>query len=182
MPSPRPARLLGLLALGGYSLLRLTNIEWWDLLDYVNLAIHEAGHIVFLPFGDVMVALGGSLLQTLVPAIFVAYFLRARQRFAGAITMGWVGVNLIYVSRYISDARAQELPLLGGGNCIHDWWYVLISWDLLKSDLAIGRGVHLCAALVFVAAVVLGATDLSPQLDEADASPGQDASLLSRTP
>ena len=160
MPSPRPARLLGLLALAGYALLRLTTIEWWDLLDDVDLAIHEAGHIVFSPFGDVVGALGGSLFQTLVPAVFVAYFLRARQRFAAAITMGWVAVNLVNVSRYISDARAQELPLLGGENVIHDWWYVLISWDLLKSDLAIGRGVHLCAALVFIAALALGATDL----------------------
>jgi hypothetical protein len=161
MPSPRPARLLGLLTLAGYALLRLTNIEWWDLLDDVDLAIHEAGHIVFSPFGDVVAALGGSLFQTLVPAVFVVYFLRARQRFAAAITMGWVAVNLVNVSRYISDARAQELPLLGGENVIHDWWYVLISWDLLASDLAIGRGVHLCAALVFIAAVAVGVTDLS---------------------
>ena len=161
MTPRRLGRIAGLVALAGYALLRLRDIEWWDLLDDVDLAIHEAGHIVFSPFGDVVTALGGSLFQTLVPVAFVGYFLRARQRFAAAITMGWVAVNLINVSRYISDARAQDLPLLGGENVIHDWWYILISWDLLKSDLAIGRVVHLCAAIVFVAAIVVGATDLS---------------------
>ena len=51
-------------------------------------------------------------------------------------------MNLLNVARYIGDARAQELPLLGGEDSIHDWWYLLINWDLLPRDLTIARWVH----------------------------------------
>ena len=57
------------------------------------------------------------------------------------------------MSLYIGDARAQELPLLGGENAIHDWWYLLIEWDLLPQDLVIARWVRMAGALAFVVAV-----------------------------
>lgn len=151
----RLARTLALVLLIPYALVRLRDAEYWDLLDDVNLAIHEAGHLVFSPFGDHLGFLGGSLLQLIVPSVFVGYFWRSRQRFAAGITLSWVAVNLLYVSRYIGDARAQELPLLGGENAIHDWWYLLTEWDLLPSDMAIARAVHFGAALSFVLSAAL---------------------------
>ena len=48
------------------------------LLDHVDLAVHEAGHVVFAPFGEFLGVAGGSLLQLIVPAAFVLYFLRTR--------------------------------------------------------------------------------------------------------
>ena len=139
-----------------YGLLRLANAEWWDLLDDLNLAVHEAGHIVFMPFGETMMVLGGSLFQVLAPAAFVAYFLRSRQRYAAAVTTAWVAQSLVNVSRYIGDARAQELPLLGGEDSIHDWWLLLTEHDLIARDLAIARGVHFVAAVLFITAVCAG--------------------------
>jgi hypothetical protein len=135
---------------------RLRNPEHWDPLDDLDLAIHEAGHLVFSAFGETMTILGGSLFQVIVPAAFVAYFARTRQRYAAAVTMTWVGVNLLNVARYIGDARARELPLLGGEDSIHDWWYLLINWDLLPSDLTIARWVHFAGAVAFVVAIVGG--------------------------
>ncbi len=135
---------------------RVGNPEYWDPLDDLNLAIHEAGHLVFWAFGETITVLGGSLFQVIVPAAFVAYFARTRQRYAAAVTMAWVGVNLFNVARYIGDARAQELPLLGGEDSIHDWWYLLINWDLLRRDLTIARWVHLAGAVAFLAAVLGG--------------------------
>lgn len=152
-PPHRLARIGFLLFLALYAVLRLTNAEHWDLLDDVNLAIHEAGHVFFQPFGDQITALGGSLFQCLVPLAFVIYFARTRQRYAAGVTMAWVAVNLVNVSRYIADARAQELPLLGGENVIHDWWYLLIENDLLKQDTAIARWVHFAGAVAFVGAL-----------------------------
>ena len=60
------------------------------------------------------------------------------------------------VARYIGDARAQELPLLGGEDSIHDWWYLLINWDLLPRDLTIARWVHFAGAVAFLTALIGG--------------------------
>ena len=120
------ARIGGVVLVALYALRRLANAEHWDLLDDLNLAVHEAGHLVFAPFGEMVGTLGGSLFQVLVPLAFVLYFARTRQRYAAAITLAWVGASLLNVSRYIGDARAQELPLLGGENSVHDWWWILI--------------------------------------------------------
>ena len=146
------ARLAVALGLGIYGFARFRNPEHWDLLDDVNLAIHEAGHVFFQPLGDTLVVLGGSLLQVIVPLAFVAYFLRQREAFSASVVAAWLGASLGNVALYIADARAQELPLLGGENVIHDWWYLLTEWDLLNQDLAIARWVRLAGALSFVVA------------------------------
>jgi hypothetical protein len=155
--SPRDVlRLLAALLIGAYGFVRFANPEYWDLLDDVNLAIHEAGHVLFQPFGDPLVVMGGSLFQVMVPLAFVGYFLARREPYSASIVAAWVGASLANVARYIADARAQELPLLGGENVIHDWWYLLIEWDLLPQDLAIARLVRLVGALAFVVAVAGG--------------------------
>ncbi|MBP9812342.1 zinc ribbon domain-containing protein, partial [Candidatus Gracilibacteria bacterium] len=41
----------------------------------VNLIFHEAGHVIFMPFGKFMTILGGSLFQCMLPAILVGVFL-----------------------------------------------------------------------------------------------------------
>ena len=149
-------RIAFLVLIAIYAVVRVTNPEHWDPLDDLNLAVHEAGHLVFSAFGETMTILGGSLFQVIVPAVFVGYFARTRQRYAAAVTMAWVGVSLLNVSRYIGDARAQQLPLLGGEDSIHDWWYLLINWDLLPSDLVIARWVHFLGVVAFLSAGIGG--------------------------
>jgi len=149
-------RVAAIVLIAIYAAARLRNPEYWDPLDDLNLAIHEAGHLVFSAFGETMTILGGSLFQVIVPVAFVAYFVRTRQRYAAAVTMSWVAVNLLNVARYVGDARAQELPLLGGEDSIHDWWYLLINWDLLARDLTIARWVHFGGAVAFLAALIGG--------------------------
>ena len=157
------ARLAVALGLGVYGFVRLRDPEHWDLLDDVNLAIHEAGHVFFQPLGDTLVVLGGSLLQVIVPLVFVGYFLRQRETFSASVVAAWLAASLANVALYIGDARAQQLPLLGGENVIHDWWYLLTEWDLLHRDLAIAASVRVAAALAFVIAV-LGAAMSSRQV------------------
>jgi len=150
-------RAITALGLGVYGFVRLRNPQHWDLLDDVNLAIHEAGHVFFQPLGDTLVVLGGSLLQVIVPLAFVVYFLRQRETFSASVVGAWLGASLGNVALYIADARAQELPLLGGENVIHDWWYLLTEWDLLPQDHAIAGWVRLAGAVAFVLAVVTAA-------------------------
>jgi hypothetical protein len=165
------ARAAFLVASAVYAMIRLTDPTWWDLLDDVNLAVHEAGHIVFGFFGDIPGVLGGSLFQIIIPAIFAGYFFRSRQRFSGAMTLVWVAQSMVNVSIYIKDARAQQLSLLGGENSIHDWWYILINWDLLQSDLRIGGFVQFLAAMIFVIAILLGGAVIYRDAETARSSP-----------
>jgi hypothetical protein len=153
MPPRQLLRLLVAAGLGIYGRVRFANAEHWDPLDDVNLAVHEAGHVFFGPFGDPLAVLGGSLFQVIVPLAFVGYFFVRRDLFAASVVMAWLGASLSNLARYIADARAQDLPLLGGENVIHDWWYLLIEWDLLSQDLAIAQWVRMLGALAFVVAV-----------------------------
>jgi hypothetical protein len=168
----RPLRLAALVPLALYAIARLRDGEWWDILDDLNLAVHEAGHIVFAPFGDQMAALGGSLFQLLVPIAFVVHFARTRQRWAAGVTLAWVAINCINVGRYAADARAQRLPLLGGENVIHDWWFVLTNWDMLGWDQGIGRAFHAAAALLFATSFAAGIMFAHDGVEVAAGDPG----------
>ena len=159
------------MALAAYGVASLRTPDAGRLLDGVDLAIHETGHIVFSPFGDIVTALGGTLLQLLLPAAFVVHFLRRRDRLGAAVCLWWVAQNCWNISVYVADARAQELPLVGGGE--HDWAYLLGEAGWLARDAAIARGVHATGVAIFVAAIALGLTTvLEPRTDAApDTSP-----------
>jgi hypothetical protein len=55
---------------------------------------------------------------------------------------------------YIKDARAQELPLVGGGE--HDWTIMLGELGQLPRDQAIGGAVFLVGVLIYGVAIVAG--------------------------
>ena len=96
--------LTALLAVyGGFLILHPGHYGWLDSLD---LAIHEFGHPVFGIFGEFIGFLGGTLMQLLIPAIFVAYFWRRGDRHAAMVALWWVAQNLWNVAVYVQDARA----------------------------------------------------------------------------
>ena len=147
--------LLGLLALYGIAYMR--DPGGGHLIDGIDLAIHETGHLVFAPFGEVIQFAGGTLFQLIVPLVFLAYFLRfapRRDRFAASVMLWWVAVNLWNIAVYMADARTQELPLVGGGE--HDWAYLFGRFGLLNQDTAIARSVRALGALLFLIALVRG--------------------------
>lgn len=110
----------------------------WVFIDYVNLALHEAGHLLFRPFGDTAHFLGGTLGQLLFPVAFTVYFARWRKdAFAAVATTWWFGENFMGIARYMADAPAQALPLVGGG--IHDWNYLFVKWEMLDKAYLVAR-------------------------------------------
>jgi hypothetical protein len=133
----------------------LLHPERYGFLDSLDLAIHETGHLVFGPFGELIGYLGGTLMQLIVPAVFAWYFLRRGDRHAATVALWWLAQNCWNISVYVRDARAQELPLVGGGE--HDWTYLLDRFDLLEKDLAIGRAVHLAGVGLYVLSIIGGA-------------------------
>lgn len=143
-----PGRRVLVLFLTLYGLLILRTPEIFRLIDNVDLAIHETGHILFAPFGEFMTALGGSLFQLIMPTLFVGAFWRRGDRFAAYATLWWVAQSSWNLARYIGDAQAQELPLVGGGE--HDWAYLLGSLGWLSKDALIAGAVRSAGVLVFI--------------------------------
>ncbi|CAN5891421.1 hypothetical protein BH24GEM1_BH24GEM1_13390 [soil metagenome] len=110
----------------------------YRLLDSLDLAIHETGHLVFGFDGEPPMLLGGTLLQLLIPAAFTVAFWRQGDRHGATVPLWWLGQNCWNISVYIKDARAQELPLVGGGE--HDWALLLGEMGWLDRDQRAWRG------------------------------------------
>lgn len=152
----RLARLALVIAAAAYLLEYLFADRAWTLLDEGILAIHEAGHVVFSPFGEFLMMLGGSLFQLIVPAAFVLYFLRRDDRYAAAILLFWLAASLFNLATYIADARAGELPLITGSRADHDWTWLLIQVRLLEHDVLFGRMLRALAFVTYVSGIVFG--------------------------
>jgi hypothetical protein len=140
------------------------------LLGDIDLAIHEFGHMLFMPFGipilgRTVVILGGSLTQVAFPLLFVGYFLRKREDgrrrdvFAAMVCLWWSAINLLDVAIYCADSRAGELMLLDGltgkESDGHDWYNLLNGWRLLEHDTVIARWMRAIAALTCVASIIV---------------------------
>lgn len=128
----------------------------FHLPDALNLAIHETGHLVFGWGGDVLTALGGTLFQLILPLAFVVSFWRNQDRHAASVALWWVGQNFWNIARYIADARAQALPLVGGGE--HDWTFLLATWGKLDQDLTLARDARFVAWAIVLTSVWMGVT------------------------
>lgn len=136
-----------------YFLYYLFTYTEWHFIDNINLIFHEAGHVIFMFFGEFMHILGGSLFQVLFPAVFVGYFYRRQEYFSASLLLFWVGQNLLNVSVYASDAIAMQLPLLGGDNVGHDWNNLLVMTNTLRYTKAIGNTIFILGILVIVFAI-----------------------------
>lgn len=123
----------------------------WCFLDYVNLPFHEFGHIIFGPFGETMHFLGGTISQLMWPLILIIYFLRRKELLSASFCLFWFGENFLNISKYVADARAMVLPLVGGG--IHDWNVILSKWGLLKYDHSIATTVSVIGSILMTASI-----------------------------
>ena len=140
-------RVLSVLLLA-YGLYDLSDPARGSLIAGVDLAIHETGHIVFGPFGEFIGFAGGTIFQLLMPALFVVYFLRRKDQHSASVALWWVGQNCGHIAVYAGDARAQELPLVGGGE--HDWFYMLSATGSLSHDRGIARAFMAAGFLLIV--------------------------------
>jgi hypothetical protein len=124
------------------------------LMNSADLLFHEGGHVIFGAFGEYFGMWGGTLMQLLIPAIVVVHFFRHGDDFSARVVLCWLGQNFFHIAPYIKDARAQALPLVGGG--IHDWHYILGRAGLLNSDQWIGNTVWWVGLAVIAHSVFMG--------------------------
>jgi len=126
-----------------------------SFLHTVSIPFHEAGHVLFSPFGDLMTSLGGSLMQVLVPIACAIAFLTTSPNPFGALVMGWwAGENLLDVAVYADDARSLQLVLLGGQTGAevegHDWEHILTVLGALHRDHQIAWALQIVGGLVMI--------------------------------
>jgi hypothetical protein len=126
----------------------------WHLIDGVNLLIHEAGHSIFIFFGEFLHVLMGSGFQVLFPGVFVGYFVLQRAYFSASICLMWVGMNILDVSVYAADAYRMQLPLLGGDGVIHDWNWIFSDLHILQYTDQIAGATYIVGLLVLFAACI----------------------------
>ncbi|OFV90928.1 MAG: hypothetical protein A3G76_13180 [Acidobacteria bacterium RIFCSPLOWO2_12_FULL_65_11] len=143
-----------------------------SFLHLISIPFHEAGHVIFSPFGGLMTSLGGSLAQVLVPiACGVAFLTTSPNPFAASVMGWWTGENLSDVALYIGDARALNLVLIGGRTGAevegHDWEHILQIVGLLHRDTQIAGVVHFAGAALMIGAIVWGAV-LTFRKDESE--------------
>ncbi|MGQ0798628.1 MAG: hypothetical protein ACT4NL_00745 [Pseudomarimonas sp.] len=134
LPAPTPpalSRQAFLLCLTVLAMLMWCT-DFVPVLDHFNLAIHESGHLLFAILGNSMSLYGGTLMQFVFPLAVTWHFWRLQQPMSAAVGVAWGLENIQYVAFYLGDARAQKLPLVGGGE--HDWFNILSRWGLLQWD------------------------------------------------
>jgi hypothetical protein len=135
----------------------------------ILLPIHEAGHVLFRPFGEFMMILGGSLFQLALPfGICVAFIVKNRDNFGAAAGFWLASVSLVDLSPYIYDALHPQLTLIGGGTGAdgpHDWIYLLTTLGQLHNAQHWGAFVHVTGGLLMLGALVWGAIILWRQRD-----------------
>jgi hypothetical protein len=155
----RVALLLGL-AVWGIALVRMDYRTGEMGSAFVHgplLVFHEAGHVVFRPFGEWMMILGGTLGQLLMPLLLAsALLLKNRDPFGAAVGLWFVGVSVLDVAPYLYDALHPQLMLLTGQTGEeggHDWIYLLSSMGLLARAQTLGALTHTLGALVLVASL-----------------------------
>lgn len=126
-----------------------------SFLDNVNLAFHEAGHILLGFFGEFIATAGGTIFQLLIPAVCLVHFLRRGQRLGWQLCLFWTGESLLNISIYAGDAIKQELPLVGGG--VHDWTYLLTAMGLIAHTEGAARAIFLAgSAVIFYSLYLIG--------------------------
>lgn len=116
-----------------------TDDDGFIFIDYVNLAFHEAGHPIFGIFGQTLGLYGGTFGQLVFPAAAMGAFWLQREPVGCAVASVWCCENFLNIARYMADARAQLLPLVGAGE--HDWTEIFSRWGVLSSDTTIAHAV-----------------------------------------
>ena len=109
-------------------------------LDHANLLFHEAGHPIIGLFSNRLETYGGTMGQLALPVVLAISFWRQRQPVPFACSLIWFFENWLNIARYMADARAMELPLVGGGD--HDWHRIFTRWNVLDRDLQIAGQVQ----------------------------------------
>lgn len=147
--------VLAVLAWDGFR--HLHDPDAGGLFAGITFGSHELGHLVFAFFGEFMAVAGGSLNQLLIPVgagVLLYYY---KDYFGISVAGLWLASSLLDLARYVGDARAFDLDLVGfGGDPQHDWAYLLGRLDALPYDTRIAAGLRVVALGCFLLSLGYG--------------------------
>jgi hypothetical protein len=136
----------------------------------MDIAVHETGHLLFEPFGELAMLVMGSGTQILFPLALGGFFLAFRRDLlTGAVLLAWAGEACGDAAIYVADAPRGELPLLGGGG-EGDWTRILGPEHLSRMHLAdeYARSLRVVGALLMLGAVAIAVLGLWRSRQPAD--------------
>lgn len=107
----------------------------YTFLDFIDLLIHEPGHLIFGLFGEFIQFLGGTLMQILLPLSMAIISFIKGWKYTTQLFLFWLGHNFINISVYVDDANKMKLHIIGG---IHDWNWMLNKIGLIDYAEEIG--------------------------------------------
>ena len=131
----------------------LPTLLWF--IHLITLYIHEAGHFFFRVFGRTIYFLGGSIMQVLVPVVWIVVAVREKSRLA-PVALFFTGESLVDVSVYVKDAGPRVLPLLGGHHVFHDWATVLGQWDMIDWEGPLGTDMFFVGWIASLSGIAWG--------------------------
>lgn len=157
-PVSRPAGIAWLCFYAIFLIYVLLSSQPFLFIDFVNLVIHEGGHLLFSWGGPTLTLYGGTLLQWLVPFLLAAYFYANRHTTGFVFSLFFFFENWRYTSFYMADARAQALPLVavgGGGDDenMHDFYRIFSQLGVLNHDTQIASVTRAVAWLGMIGVV-----------------------------
>lgn len=110
---------------------------------FINLGVHEAAHFATFFLPQIIISSAGSIAEILFALLLLLAAFKGKSYFAAVFTGLWVMFSFISAGIYMSDARAQILPLIGPGeNLMHDWYYVFSQLGWLDADTLIGSSMR----------------------------------------
>ena len=123
---------------------------WVWGLDNFTLMLHEAGHPIIGMLSSRLTVYGGTIFQLLFPCLVWRHFHKSENTQGQIFSQAWLAASLHNVGIYMKDARAKELPLIGGvdPDDFHDWAEILSRWHLLNVDITLGSTVILLAWII----------------------------------
>ena len=148
----RPAAITASVAILAVLTTASVGDRWVPILDSANLAFHEAGHPLVGLLSSRLTVYGGTFMQLLIPLAVAVSFWSRRHTLGFAVGVAWTCESLLNVATYMADARALELPLIGGldPELYHDWREIFTRWNMLELDTTwagLNRVIAWCSAL-----------------------------------
>ena len=149
-----------LMAVWGSAIILSRMTDTPAILHLTVILFHEAGHLIFSPFGEALAVAGGTLGQLLMPLVCAVAMHRRGDNFGAAICLAWMALSGIDASVYAYDAADPVLPLIGGGtgaDSFHDFIFLFERYGQLHHARGWAMAIKALGVLGFYAALTWAA-------------------------
>jgi hypothetical protein len=151
---------LALVAVWGSGVVFSPMTEPPTLLHLTVILFHEAGHVLFMPFGEALRVAGGTIGQLLMPLACAVALHRRGDNFGAAVCLAWMAMSLVDASVYAYDAADPLLPLIGGGtgnDSFHDFVFLFDRYGQLGRAHGWAKAMKALGAIALLASLAWGA-------------------------